>query len=165
MLFEEARGLRGDVRDDGAERRELVEGDAQPGKSSRGGVLLGAAGQPFAQEDGEHRVRGQLRHTGVAQPLTASVAEAADVPSQEVAEGRVPGDGGEIPPPGRVVGEPLAQREAVRPPLATARFLVVRLGHGDSGGQAEVEKVQVGGGLPAALDSSTGRPSARSRSV
>ncbi len=158
MVREEARGLGGDVRDDGAERRELVERDAQSGKSSGRGVLLGTGGQPLAQEDGEDRVGGELRHAGVAQPAAVSVAETADLLAQQGAEVRVGGDGFEVAPPGLVVGEPGAQREAVRPRAAGAGGLVVRFGHGDAGGEAEVEEVEVGRAPPAALEQVDGAP-------
>ncbi len=153
---EESHGFRGDVRDHGAERRELVESALQPGESSCGRVLLGAFGQPLPQDHGEHRVLRQLRHAGVAQPLTVSGAEAADVPAQEGAEERPFGDGGEVPRAGYDVDEPGADRKAGG--VRGARVLLGRLGDGDAGGQAEVEKVQIGVALPAALEQFDGVP-------
>lgn len=98
----------------------------------------------------------QPRHAGVAQPLAVSVAEAADVPAQKGAEGRPLGDGGQITCAGRLVDEPRADRDTGG--LRGARVLLVGLGDGHAGGQAEVEKVQVGVALPAALEQFDGAP-------
>ncbi|WP_141760794.1 hypothetical protein [Streptomyces nanshensis] len=148
--LEEPHRLRGDLGGHGTEARELVEGGLESGESPGGRVLLGAGGQPLAQDSGEHGVGGQPGHACVAHPLAASATELADGAAQQGAEDGVSVEGGEVPRAGCGVGQPAVEGEARGVPGALVP--VVRLGDRDSGGQAEVEDVQVGGALPAALE-------------